>query len=196
VRGELAVALGLAYLVIGAGVAMGLSRRGHPPGMAVSAVAVWPLLAPLLQAAPGPTGSGPMAERIRACFVALAASAAEAGGAGLPRAEMAGLMTSLYRADERLAMVDRLLENDGLSQLEAAGAGGDRGAELRRSLETLRTARSHAAGEIEAVLAGVLQLRVQLGIQALAGDRQPVRERLQEMTARVHALEEVTSFTL
>lgn len=190
-RGELTVALGLAYLAVGAGVAWGLSRRGHPAVTAVSAVAVWPLLAPLLKADPGLSGVGPTATRIRACFSALAASAAEAGGA-LPQAEMAALMASLYRADERLAMVDRLLESDGLAQLEGAG-GAD---ELRRSLETLRTARAHAAGEIEAVLAGVLQLRVQLGIQALAGDRQPVRERLREMTARVHALEEVTPFTL
>jgi hypothetical protein len=60
----------------------------------------------------------------------------------------------------------------------------------------LRRAREHAHRELEAVLAGLLQLRVQLGLFTLAGESEPVRERLAELEARVAALAELSSVEL
>ena len=62
---------------------------------------------------------------------------------------------------------------------------------LRRVAERLQAARDKAAAEVEAVLKGLVQLRVQLGLVALAGETGPVRDRLMELSARLTALEEV-----
>jgi hypothetical protein len=63
---------------------------------------------------------------------------------------------------------------------------------VRDSALALRQARARSAGEIEAVLAGVLQLRLQIGLLALAGDDRAARQRLAELRDRARALEELT----
>jgi hypothetical protein len=71
--------------------------------------------------------------------------------------------------------VDRLLSDPAVS------ANGD----------ALRRARERAAGEVEASLQELVQLRVQLGLMALAGDAAPVRARMGALSARVRTLEEL-----
>ena len=95
-----------------------------------------------------------------------------------------------HRADQRLARIDRLLH-------ETQSAPGSRGdASLEAAIARLCHARDHAARELEAVLAGLVSLRIQLGLFALAGESEPVRERLVELEARVAALAELSSIEL
>jgi hypothetical protein len=124
------------------------------------------VLLPLLANA----GGGPYAGRIAAAFAALA-------GADLDPVALARVRDALLRADARVALVDRML------------------AELGPDPEAARLveARARAADEIEAVLRGVAQLRVQLGLVALAGDTAPARRAMAELAARVGALEELTT---
>ncbi|MEZ4242088.1 MAG: hypothetical protein R3F59_39225, partial [Myxococcota bacterium] len=58
--GPTTTTLGLAcgYLAVGLLIATALARRGQPPTTALSALAVWPLLLPLLQPA-GPAEALP-----------------------------------------------------------------------------------------------------------------------------------------
>ncbi len=182
----LAVSLALLYLAAGAGVALALSRRGHPAATAVSALAIWPLLLSLTRRGPAARApAGPMSGRIAACFEATFEALADAGDAApLGREELAGLLAALQRADARLAAVDRLLARGALPDSADPG--------VRDSALALRQARARSAGEIEAVLAGVLQLRLQIGLLALAGDDRAARQRLAELRDRARALEELT----
>jgi hypothetical protein len=96
----------------------------------------------------------------------------------VPAEELVALDAALRRADARIATVDRLLGEEAL-----------RGDPLAAQLER---ARDFAADEVEAVLRGVVQLRVQVGLVALAGDTVPVRDRMRELAARVRAIEELS----
>ncbi|MCB9684643.1 MAG: hypothetical protein H6735_06385 [Alphaproteobacteria bacterium] len=169
---------GLAYVGVGLGVAVVLRRRGAEAATASSAVVVWPLLLPMLSDATPPRG--PLADRIDSTFAALATALAHPAAAEVDwKADAEGLRTSLHTADARLALVDRLLGD----------AGDDPG--LREEAERLRSARDHAAAEIAAVLAGVGQLRLRLGLLALSGETASIGEQLRRWRDQVAALDEV-----
>lgn len=175
----LPVAILAAWLAVGAAVGWRLDRAGAPAATAASALVAWPALLPLL-GAPAPAGSGPFAARIRDAFAGLARTLADPAAAEVPwDDDLVALRASLVAADGRVALVDRLLD-------EARGEGA-----VADDLVALRAARDHAATEIEAVLAGVVQLRLQVGLLALEGSDMPVRARLEELRARAAALSEV-----
>ncbi len=167
-----------AWLIVGGGTALVLARRGQPAATALSALVAWPVLLPILADAV-PRHIGPFTTRIDTCFTALRTALADPSATGIVTAdELVSLEQALRRADGRIGMVDRLLAEEAL-----------RADPLAVQLER---ARGLAADEIEAVLRGVVQLRVQVGLVALAGDTLPVRERLRELGARVRAIEEIS----
>ncbi len=181
---ELAVVLALAWVGAGTVVGLRLHRTGASAAAAVAALGAWPLLLgePEPATPPEPVG-GPLVGRIESAFDALATALADpAAGDVASVGELAALRRSLVEADRRLALVDGLL----------AEAPSDPDPAVEASLARLRRARAHAASEAEAVLSGVLQLRIQVGLLALAGDALPVRERLVELRARVAALDELS----
>ncbi|MFO7566307.1 MAG: hypothetical protein R6X02_26930 [Enhygromyxa sp.] len=195
--------LALGYLGAGAAIAWHLGRKGHGLGVTSSALACWPLLlgligrpppsAELRLDAPRPS-PGPNATRIQACVRTLSEALAEtretSGPALIDPAQLARLAEALHGADDRIARVDRLLrETEAQRELI-------RDVSLEAAITRLRSAREHAHAELEAVLAGLVQLRVQLGLFTLAGESEPVRERLAELQARVAALAELSSVEL
>ena len=202
--------LSLAYLGAGAALAWHLGRHGHGLGTATTALACWPLLLGLIGRPPprdcddldessGAQGleHGPNRARIDACLTSLRQRLAEdvASGVGdlVDARTLVQLARSLHRADHRIARVDRLLQEGSLRGLVHDAS---RDAQLDAALAGLRSARDHSQRELEAVLSGLLSLRVQLGLFALAGDSEPVRERLAELEARVSALAELSSIEL
>ena len=175
----------LGYVGIGAGVGARLASDGHPSATSVSALAAWPLLLSLVGRSPASrprvAGDGPFAPRIHDALFRLQEALGDPAAAELPwDAEVEALREVLLSADTRLALVDRLLEDETTD------------AEVARSHQALAEARSHAAAEIEAVLSGLAQLRLQVGLLALQGEVLPVTERLRELAARAGALDEVT----
>jgi hypothetical protein len=174
-------ALGV-WLAVGVGVGFRLERGGHSAATAASALVAWPALLPLLSAVPTTSASsGPFASRIAVAFASLRATVNDPAAGPVPwSGELDALQTSLARADERLGLVDRVLSD--------ADPSDER---VRPAVDRLTHARAHAAAEIEGVLAGVVQLRLQVGLLALAGDDHPVRDRLRELAARARALSEV-----
>ncbi|NVB41347.1 hypothetical protein G6O69_26150 [Pseudenhygromyxa sp. WMMC2535] len=201
--------LTLAYLGAGASMAWHLARRGHSLGTASAALACWPLFVGLIgRRATGraftldePTSAlpgqpGPLAPRIDACVLALRHELLRdevlRNTAPITLEQLDKLGLALHRADRRVAHVDRLIAE---AEASARGSVSPQGqAEgLLGALASLRQARDHARGELEAALSGLLQLRVQLGLFTLAGGDEPVRERLEEIEARVAALAELSS---
>ena len=182
---DLAVVLALVWLGAGTLVAGRLRRAGAPPGLTVAALGAWPLLLgePESLATTSERVMGPLGPRIAGTFTALEEALEDPSvGEMASHQELAALRRALEEADRRLALVDTLL----------AEAPDDPDPGVVRSLQRLRRARAHSESEAQAVLSGVLQLRIQVGLLALAGDALPVRERLQELRARVAALDEVT----
>jgi len=162
------------WLVIGTLVGVRLERLGHPSSTSVSALVAWPVLLPLMQAAPLP--QGPYARDIAAAFTNLQRVLHDPAAGDVPwTGDLAALQSSLAAADARLAMVDRLL-----------GDGDDPDGALTQ-------ARSTAAEELVAVLRGVDSLRMQVGLYALEGGGQSVQDALRALQARATALSEVRS---
>lgn len=62
-----------------------------------------------------------------------------------------------------------------------------------REVARLAARRARAVAEIEEVLASLHELRVQVGILALAGENAPVQQRLVGLRLRIRALQEVES---
>lgn len=179
------IAIGTTYLAVGATVAWLLGRRGVRSAVAVSALGCWPLLLPLLSAEPHLTTSGPLSDRIAGCAKDLRSTMAD------PRAEnivvvedLDELVADLHRADQRVGMVDALVADVRASSGDAPG------------LATLLSARARAAAEVEAVLQGMVELRLSIGLRSLAGNSVPVQERLGDLRARLGALNEITEFDL
>ena len=170
----------VAYLVAGLIVAVLLARRGQPPATVAVALVVWPFLVPNLAAAPAspaPAG-GPCAERIDRVFDSLLETLEDPASDDVPWAAQAlARRAALHQADTRLAFVDRVLAD--------ADDGTDGAA------QSLREARAHAAAEVDAVLSAVAQLRLQVGLLALAGDAVPVQAQLESLMGRANALLEV-----
>lgn len=169
------VTLGLlaGWLLAGLLVAALLARRSAPAGAVLGALVAWPLLVPLLgeRAARGTHG-----ERIDRALDELLATLADpaAGDVGFS-GDLTGLRAALHRLDARLALVDKLLAEQPDTPSAAA----------------LHDARAAALADIERVLAEVAELRVQVGLVALAGDGAALRSRLRELSARAAALGEV-----
>lgn len=194
--------LAIGYLGVGTAFAWHLGRNGHGLGVTSSALACWPLLLGLIGRPPPSSelrleprpNPGPNAARIDACLRTLAEGLAETidnGGTTLiEAAQLRKLADALHRTDARIARVDRLLRET-RAQPELI-----RDPSVEAAIERLRSARERAHGELEAVLAGLIQLRVQLGLFSLAGESEPVRERLAELEARVAALAELSSVEL
>jgi hypothetical protein len=200
-RSTITLALVLGYLGAGAAAGVRLARRGHAIGLVATAVIAWPLLAGVLfgpSVGPSPKPiAGPFAPRIAQGLASLRTSLVDARGESpielASPAQLASLELALQQADERVATLDRLIA-------EIDSTVGSPTPEFERarqaSLLSLRGAREHAADELEQVLAMLLQVRVQIGLHALAGPTTvaPVRERLAELEARVAALAELSSF--
>jgi hypothetical protein len=171
-------AIAIAWIGVGLGVAAVLHKQGHSVPTAISALVAWPALLPVLGSGVESTGAGPYSARIAQAFAALRLGLAEPTVAGLTdMVALAGIESSLHRADARIAAVDRLLADPAVAT--------DSGA------ERLRLARAKAAAEVETVLSQLVHVRVQLGLVALAGDTSTVRAHLSELAARARALEEV-----
>jgi len=171
--------LGVVYLAGGVVVAGLLERAGRPRGAVLGAVVAWPLLLPLLQEAQvvGPA-PGPLRGRIDQVLQALTDTLGDPAATEVAwTADLHGLRLALYTADARLALVDRLLEG------EAQGA--------EDSVDALRAARADSQHAVETVLSEVHQLRLQVGLAALAGGGQALAERLRELSARASTLGEV-----
>lgn len=167
------------YVVAGAVVAVWLERRGTPAGAVLGSLVAWPLFLPLLGAEPAPEvvgARGPRGATIDQALDALLQTLADPAAASVGwDDDLTELRASLHRLDSRIALVDRLLAEEP----DAASA------------PTLRQARDEAEGDIDAVLAEVSELRLQVGLMALAGDGAQVRARLQELCSRASALDEL-----
>jgi len=165
--------VGVSYLAAGGVVAAKLGDRLGWAGR-IGALAAWPVFLPLLS---GPTGRpGPHGPRIIEVFSALERTLADPAADGVPwTADLSGLRQALTRSDERIALVDRLICDAG-----SAPTG------------PLKSAREQAATELQAVLDEVVQLRMQIGLAALHGNAESVKQRLSELLDRARAIDEVT----
>lgn len=173
----------VAYLLVGVGVGLRMGKRGNPPIVSLAAIACWPLLLPLVSATPGERG--PFSDRISTCVDDLRRAMRDAGAESTPPIDdFDQLVLDLERADARLCMVDRLLDEQTVAN---RGSG---------TAEALRRARARAASEVEAVLDGMVELRLSIGLRALAGNTVPVRERLQDMRSRLAAAREIAALDL
>jgi hypothetical protein len=185
----LAVLLLVLYAVVGAAVAWHSRRRSMGLPTALGALVCWPLLLPALGRNHA-SSSGPLGSNIAQSVQALRATLDDPAAAPMDGPDdLDGLVAALYRADERLALVDRLLESVEPERRPASGA-------LAQSLVELRRARAAAAAEVEAVLEGLAQLRIQIGLRSLAGNSVPVRERLRDLRARLAAVDELADLDL
>jgi hypothetical protein len=176
------------YVVAGAAFAVLLSRRGHPASVSLGAFACWPLFVSLLSRNAGVTSPGPLHARIVATIGALHEAMAEPGVECVASpGDLDALSADLHRADERLAMVDRLLASVGRDG-EAPG--------VVEGVIELRRARAASCSQIAAVLDGVVQLRLQIGLRSLAGNNVQVQERLRDLRGRLAALDELAAMEL
>jgi hypothetical protein len=165
------------YAVAGAVVAGLLERRGMPRGTVLGALAAWPLMLPLLQDAPvSVVRAGPLALEIEACVAALMRTLADPAAVDVPvDADLLGLRSALLAADARLGLVDRVLADAPHGPAEAE----------------VRAARASGERSIREVLEELHQLRMQVGLAALAGGSAGLRHRLVEISNRGRALSEV-----
>jgi hypothetical protein len=172
------IALAGGYLACGVVTAVFLDRKGLARSTVASSLLCWPLFVSLLSDSPRTTATGPLGARIDACLDALVATLRDPVAGELPGGDdVAVLRGALHHADQRIGLVDRLIaDTDGVPAGIAA----------------LREARARSVDEIEAVLASVVELRLQVGLLALAGDTAPVRDRLRELRGRIGAIDEVT----
>jgi hypothetical protein len=174
----------LVYGLLGLSVALLLRHQGQPTATAIGAVVAWPLLVSLLnptKTTPTAPPRGPLADSIDAAFARTADVLALDLPDGQWLADLDAVRLSLQRVDARLALVDRILAEEA----------------DERDLGRLRAARARSADEVEGVLSGVGQLRVQVGLLALSdvSDNVPstVFERLSALRGRARALEELSS---
>jgi hypothetical protein len=178
-----------AYTLVGAAVAWHARRHAMGWATAVGALVCWPLLLPAFGKRP-PSSPGPLGPRIADSVQALRTTLDDPAAAPMDGPDdLDGLIGALYRADERLALVDRLLESVTPDRGPTGGA-------LAQSLAELRRARAAATAEVEAVLEGLAQLRIQIGLRSLAGNSVPVRERLRDLRARLAAVDELADLDL
>ena len=183
----LAIGVLLAWLALGVVVALALRSRGAGVETVVAAVVGWPLLVhqlfegPARPAPPEAGPAGPLGTEIERAFAKVREVAPRGDADWLGDLEV--LRASLLAADARVALVDRIL----------AEAAEDRGsASVAASIAQLTARRARTLAEVEAVLAELVRMRVQIGIVALSGDTLPVRDGLLSLNARVRALDEMS----
>lgn len=165
------------YLLFGGFWGARLMRQGQSWSTAAAAVLLWPLLLGLEGAAEG----GPNTSRIFAAFAVLETTLADPAARGVVEpSELEALRRSLLSVDARLGMVERLLADPAVANAGEA------------TVRPLKEARETTLAELDAALGELVQLRVQLGLVALAGDSAPVRGRLAALGARVRALDELS----
>lgn len=140
------LATGLAvWLLVGTGVAVALHRAGHDPATTVLALGCWPLFVHTLQESPA--GSTPYAARIAESLRRLAQAAATAGE---DPGELDALRQGLQDADQRVAKIDQLLQDEpGEPAL------------LSRRVETVRG--------IEEALGDLAAIRLQFALMSVDG---------------------------
>jgi hypothetical protein len=171
------------WIAVGLVVAGALNRQGQPTPTALCAIAAWPLFVGVLS--PTQATDGPLAARIHAAFAGLRETLHAEHPTGAPDPsglDVSGLEAALLRADARIARVDRLLAETTES-------------EPPPEVLTLRAARDASVRQVEAALAEVARVRVQVGLVALSHDASPVRAALADLAARVRVLEEVGTFS-
>jgi hypothetical protein len=177
------------YALAGCLSALALARAGHPKSTVAAAVVTWPLLVGLLMSPSEPAAIGPYSHHIDATLRHTLAALATVPGADLST-ELKALQSALHLADQRIQVVDKILAHE-LGGAEARVQ--DRAG--RVNADRLRAARAAAADELLAVLAGLSEVRMQVGLMALSelslGDATAVRDRLGELRARVSAMEEL-----
>lgn len=161
------------WLILGTVIALVLRRMGEPAGTSLAAVPAWPLFLPLLSQTRLPTTA--YRQRIERAFVTLEQAFRDAQES--PPLDLGSLKSILLHADQRLLRVEAMIEEER-----------DGGESL---IAPLLQARSHARGEIEAVLAELGRIRIQIGLVSLSNNAAPIREALQELAARVRTLEEL-----
>lgn len=184
-RPDLATALVLGWLGAGAALALTLHQRGHPAGVTLTALLAWPVMLPLLQARDAPASAG-LTHPIDRVFSALRAALSVDGPIDAALADqLDALLAALHQADARVSAVDALLAEPNGDLADHPG--------VKQAQAALREGRSRARGEIEQVLAEVVQLRLHLGLHALAGAPGEVRERLSALEARTRAAHEVNA---
>lgn len=177
--------LGSLYVAIGVAAALRMTSRGASRAACVSALGCWPLMLPLAFSSPQPSGSGPLRDRIERCVDDLRRTMDDPAADGLlVLDDLDGLVADLARADQRLGLVDRLL-----SEVESPTS-------PLPGLQALQAARMRAIAEVEAVLDGMVELRLSIGLRSLAGNTVPVHERLRDLRARLGAVEEMTHLDL
>jgi hypothetical protein len=174
--------LTLGWLAVGGAVGGLLTVRGHAQEAALAALVAWPFFLPALARRPAlSVRQGPNAPRIRRTLDAVRQALEDAGVAtDSALCDLDGVGDALHEADGRIQRVDQLLD-EALS--EDAGVAEERLA--------LAHARDDAMADLESVLAGLAQLRLQVGRLALAGDAGPITQHLRELRARVAALDEL-----
>jgi len=122
---------------------------------------------------------GPLADAIASAFDSLKLAREEASFPGDLVGDLADLRAALERADQRLALVDRIL-------------GSSPAGEPSRPL---RAARDRVATEVEAVIADLHALRIQVGLLALSEVRgtaaTALQGRLEDLRGRVASLDEI-----
>jgi len=166
----------LLYLAAGVLTAMRLEQRHRPRGAVVGALVAWPLMLPLLADGVPVTARGPMSDRIDAALRSLGQTLADPAARDVGAdADLSGLRLALHAADARLALVDRVL-----ADAPEGPATGE-----------VRAARARGEKAIVGVLDEVQQLRLQVGMAAIAGGSELLSRRLAELSARAGALAEV-----
>lgn len=182
--------VGIAYVMGGVVVATLLARRGHPTATTLGALVCWPLFGSLLFTQRQESSDGPMHHRIVEATAALREAMSEPGADVLASCgDVDELTRDLLRADARLVEADRLL-----AAVIAGGPATSPG--VAEGAAALRRARAAAAAQIEAVLDGAVQLRLQIGLRSLAGNAVPVAERLRDLRGRLAAIEELAAVEL
>lgn len=182
----------VSWLIVGALVAMAQRRGTGAPGLWITALIAWPLLLGREDRSTNPTKDAAetsqldpavvqaaradrLSERLRHAFAQLRADldAPSFGEPPIDVAELLAIEAPLLRAADRLAAVDHIL---------ADAAVGNTG-------HALVPARNKCRDDIEAALADLVALRVQLALFGLAGNPRPVRLPLLSLAARVRALD-------
>lgn len=172
----LSAVLVVSYAATGALVAGWLDKQGQSRATSLGALLAWPLLLPLLSGPVRPAGRGPLAEEIDACLAALHRTLADPAAQDLQvDTDLEGLQDALRAADARLALVDRVL-----SDAPAGLAAGE-----------VRAARAAGEKAVRGVIDEVHQLRLQVGMAAMAGGHELLAQRLADVAARAATLSEL-----
>ena len=173
------------YVVMGISTSATMIRRGQRLSLALPALVCWPLLLGLLQTEWKARLQGPLHEAITHATQNLRTALSEPGAAGLVEStEIEMLEESMLKADARIATVDRLLQEQGTTQISR----------IQDGYTQLAAARARAFDELQAVIDGTVQLRLQIGLRSLAGSGPAVQDRMLELEARVRALSELSSW--